>query len=71
MIPRRVYTSQGIIVCPLDLSRGHTMIPRRAYTSLRSIPCPLDHHKTHAMIHATWMVHLWKRRRESTLTGIL
>ena len=40
MIPRGVYTPLGIIACPLDPHRTHTMIPRRVYTPLGIIACP-------------------------------
>ena len=40
MIPRRVYTPQGIIACPLQVSRGHKVIPSRVYTPLGVIACP-------------------------------
>ena len=50
MIPRGVYTSQVIIMCPLDRSRGYTMIPRRVCTPLGIIACSLEHHRTHRMI---------------------
>ena len=40
MIPRGVYTPQGIISCALHMSRGHTMIRRRVYTPIGIIACP-------------------------------
>ena len=40
MIPRGVYKPQGIIACPLHMSRGHIVVPRRVYTPLGIIRCP-------------------------------